>query len=190
MITVACVLRSGGDYDAEYVERLRHGVDSHLSGHAFVCLSDLPCESIPLTSDWPGWWAKMELFKLPGPVLYFDLDTVIVGDLADVALQALTGVTMLADFYRPERAQSGVMSWGGDLSWVYRKFAASPAEFMAQYRGDGELLADWLPAAARWQDVLPGRIVSRKLPQTRNPMEAVVCFHGRPRPRDVGWSVS
>lgn len=192
MITVACVLRAGGDYDAEYVERLRSGVDSHLSGHAFVCLSDcaVSCESLPLTSDWPGWWAKMELFKLPGPVLYFDLDTVITGGLWAIAQQARGGVTMLSDFYRPERAQSGVMAWGGDLSWVYRQFAASPDEYMAQYRGDGELLADWLPDAARWQDVLPKRIVSRKVPPTRNPMEAVICFHGQPRPRDVGWIVS
>ena len=83
MITVACVLKSGGDYGAEYVRRLKEGVDRNLDGHRFVCLSDVavPCERIPLKHDFPGWWAKLELFYLDGPVLFFDLDLVITDRL-------------------------------------------------------------------------------------------------------------
>ena len=84
-LTIACVLRSGGDFDAEYVERLRDGVAANLSlPHRFVCLSDIevPCERVALRHGWPGWWSKLELFEqLKGRVLYFDLDTVIAGSL-------------------------------------------------------------------------------------------------------------
>lgn len=93
---VACVLKSGGDFDAEYVERLRDGVKKYL-GIRFVCLSDVdvPCERIPLTQNLPGWWSKMELFRpdIEGDIFYLDLDTVIVGDLRPVV--ALEGVRML-----------------------------------------------------------------------------------------------
>src|SRR5262245_61940013 len=91
MLTIACVLKSGGIYDATWVARLRDGVARHLPlTHRFVCLSDVevPCERIPLEHDWPGWWAKVELFKLKAPVLFFDLDTAIVGDLENIGVHA------------------------------------------------------------------------------------------------------
>jgi len=88
-LTIACVLRSGGDFDQEYVERLRDGVAANLSlPHRFVCLSDVevPCERLALQHGWPGWWSKLELFEqLKGRVLYFDLDTVIAGSLDEIA---------------------------------------------------------------------------------------------------------
>ena len=186
--TVACVLRSGGDYDAEYVERLQAGVNQHIDAE-FVCLSDVAVPNrVPLLHDWPGWWAKMELFRLPGPVLYFDLDTVIVGNLSDIAAQS--GVVLLSDFFQPRLAQSGVMFWGEDESWLYRTFSNHADAVMAKYRGDGEYIRDMMPGAKRWQDVVPGQVVSRKVSNTRNPDERVVCFHGQPRPRDVKWIVS
>lgn len=186
---VASVLRSGGDYDAEYVQRLASGVADHLHGARFVCFSDVPvpCDRIPLLHDWPGWWAKMELFRLPGPVLYFDLDTVITGGLSDIADQS--GVVLLSDFFQPRLAQSGAMFWSEDESWLYREFTNHADEVMAKYRGDGEYIRDMMPGARRWQDLLPGQIVSRKVTNTRNADERVVCFHGQPRPRDVGWSI-
>lgn len=86
-LTIACVLRSGGVYDAEWVAKLQRGVARHMTlPHRFVCLSDVdvPCERIPLVTDWPGWWSKIELFRkglFDGPVLYTDLDSVITGPL-------------------------------------------------------------------------------------------------------------
>ena len=117
MLTVACVLKSGGTYTPEWVGRLRAGVKRHLPReHMFVCLSDVdvPSMRIPLEHDWPGWWSKMELFRLPGPILYFDLDTAIVGSLSDIAdyiAEAKAPFTMLRDFYAPSHRGSGVMAW-------------------------------------------------------------------------------
>jgi len=70
MFTVICVLRSGGQYDAEWVRKLRDGVKRNLARpHRFVCLSDVdvPCERIPLQHDWPG-WPKNEVTGIPSDI--------------------------------------------------------------------------------------------------------------------------
>lgn len=198
MLNVACVLKASNDYDAEYVERLRDGVKKHLKEpHRFVCLSDVevPCERIELKHDWPGWWSKIELFRpdIDDDLLYFDLDTLIVGDLSDIA--KVRHLTMLADFFADYPA-SGVMY----LPWfergeVWRKWIKDPRAHMVEQGGHGDggfLRKVWGNRPARWQDEVPGQIVSYKkhvrgrgLPDDAR----VVCFHGQPRPRAVEWKI-
>jgi len=194
MLTVACVLKSGGIYDASWVERLRAGVTRHLPiAHRFVCLSDIdaPCERIALERDWPGWWSKIEALRLEGPVLYFDLDTAIVGELTDIAhCCEVAPFIMLRDFYRPDGLGSGVMGWNAfDVSAIsfYERFAIVPAGWMKAIGGRGD--QGFIEDAAnhdgifRWQDALPGQIVSYKV-HCRNGIPAdarVVCLHGRPK---------
>lgn len=182
---IACVLTSGGPYTVEYVERLKAGVDAHLSGHEFVCLSDVdvPCERIPLTEGLPGWWSKLELFRLPS-ALYFDLDTVITGDLSEIAAHPHT-FTMLSDFYRLEKPASGVMAWRGDYSFLLDEY--DPARTYPGHGDQGYIAANIEPE--RFQNLFPGQIVSRKVKNTRNSNERVVCFHGEPRPHAVGWNI-
>lgn len=198
MLTVACVLKSGGIYDASWVARLRAGVARHLPlQHRFVCLSDVdvPCERIPLQHDWPGWWSKMELFKLPGPVLYFDLDTLPVGDLGDIAGHAAeTPFTMLRDFYAPDHFGSGVMAWNGDAPrQLYDEFAKDPERLMRVSRarmGDQAFVEETYgkDKITRWQDVLPGQIVSYKAHNCAHRIPAgarAVCLHGKPKFGDM-----
>lgn len=196
MITVLCVLRSGGIYTPIWVDRLRAGVKRHLAAaHKFVCLSDISvnCERIPLQRDWPGWWSKIEALRVPGPALLIDLDTLIIGDLSDIARQAeRRELVMLRDFYRPHGLGSGVMAWNGDLSRLYVTFAEAPEMAMAEFRQGGdqsfiEVLVD-LDRVTRWQDAVPGQIVSYKadLCQERAPANArVLCLHGRPKFGDM-----
>jgi hypothetical protein len=209
MLTIACVLKSGGIYDATWVERLRDGVARHLHApYRFVCLSDVdvPCERIALEHDWPGWWSKIEAFRLPGTVLYFDLDTAIVGDLTDVArVAARNGTTVLQDFYRlGEGIGSAVIAWN-DLDLcrtLYDIFAADPDGWQSRVggRGDQGLLEDAGFAAHyhRWQLDLPGQVVSYKRhcrgidPVTGRatvagiPKDArVICLHGLPKFADM-----
>lgn len=198
---VACVLRSGGHYDVEYVERLRDGVAKHLPiDHRFVCISDVnvPCERIVLRSTWPGWWAKIELFWRSQPVLYFDLDTIICGDLSDIAAQAeKPEFTILRDFYRKDGLGSGMMAWGIDMKSLYDRFFERPSEFIDKYRGRGDqgFIEDHVDRkiTATWQDRLPGQVVSYKVhvrDAGKVPEGArVICFHGNPRPREIGWNV-
>ncbi len=210
MLTVACVLRSGGIYDATWVARLKAGVARHLPHfqHRFVCLSDVdvPCERIPLVHGWPGWWAKVELFRLPGPVLYFDLDTAIVGSLSEIASQTASGMgfTILQDFYRATGFGSGVMAWDDrfDALRLYAAFASDADGWMQTCQGGGDqqfIERQGLNTFRRWQDDWPGQVVSYKYhccggrsPITGQMMPGgipanarVVCLHGRPKFADM-----
>lgn len=57
-MTVACVLKSGGVYDGEWVRRLRGQVNWHLKAeHDFACLTDVDVDGVdtePLGLDLPG----------------------------------------------------------------------------------------------------------------------------------------
>jgi hypothetical protein len=92
-LTVACVLWVGPfrqrRYTEQWVMRLKAMVERQLTiPHRFVCLSNVcvPCERIPLTEGWPGWWSKLELFKhdLGERVLYLDLDVLVTDSLDEL----------------------------------------------------------------------------------------------------------
>lgn len=209
MITVACVLRSGGTYDAEWVAKLQRGVARHLSSpHRFTCLSDVdvPCERIPLNVDWPGWWSKLALFEpgvFQGPVLYLDLDTVVVGSLEDIAAYPHK-FTMAHEFWRPTLLCSTAMAWNGDYSFLFDAFARDPIGLAHHYDkllpnegriGDQAFIEDQLAGqhVDTFRDLFGERsIASYKVHncQSAPPRDAaVVAFHGRPKPDQLqhGW---
>lgn len=197
-LTVACVLRSGGDYSSEYVERLRDGVARHLPlPHRFVCLSDVdvPCERIALVTDWPGWWSKLELFRpglLSGRVLYLDLDTVIQGDLLPLAAHPHR-FTMLSDLMAPARLASGVMAWDGDFRHLFERWSPrlAPRYRVTGRWGDQGWISEQLGISpSRFQSLFPGMFASYKAsPAAAKAAASVICFHGSPRPHEVGWTV-
>lgn len=213
MITVACVLRSGGIYTADWVERLAAGVRRHLPDpHVLVCLTDLPLElpgvvriQLAPTAQ-PRWWAKMELFRpdlFVGRVLYLDLDTVVVGRLSELA--AYTGpFGMIGDFYRPERSQSGILAWDAgavDAEILWQRWVAEAVSAMRRHHGDGDYMASALAGREQRLDrLLPGQIVSYKVHCLRAPHARLngtegppvvpagaraVCFHGAPKVTDL-----
>lgn len=201
-LTVACVLRSGGEYRPEHVLRLRDQVAKWLFlPHEFVCLTDRPVAGVRcvlLRHDWPGWWSKIELFRpgvLTGAVLYLDLDTLIVGPLHDLVLGHRFTVLRNVWVDPPhERIGSAVMAWDGDLSAIYEAFRADPVGFMTEGTtkdnlGDQGFIQRHSPVPmARWQDLHPGRIVSwRRDCRAGVPAGAsIVCFGGPVRPWTVG----
>lgn len=188
MITVACVLKTGGEYNRSHVEALQSMVD----GYPFVCLSDDPTVPgyVPLKHGWPGWWSKLELFTLPGPVLFFDLDTIVLDDIREFESVVLQNeFLILRDVYRgaarQSAMQSSIMAWNGDMSYVYNKFLVNPEAWMKELRGDQDFLEITVNRASYWQDVLPGALVSYKANVMGKsvPKDAkVVFFHGQPRP--------
>jgi hypothetical protein len=195
--TVACVLRSGGEYAPHHVTRLRDQVAEHLPGAEFRCLSDTSIrgvECIPLRYTWPGWWAKMELFRpdLTDDWLFFDLDTSIVGSLADMA--AVEGPVIMRDVYRPGGFQSSVMAIPHEIkAMIWDAFTVAPVSRMRFAVGGDQVFlerckgVDW----RLWQDVLPGQLCSykvdvRRLGRKPRGVRAVI-FHGKPRPWEVGW---
>lgn len=190
-VTIACVLKSGGEYTPEHVETLRQQCARYAPDAPFICLSDIDVDDrIPLEYGLRGWWSKLEVCRpeVCGDVLLMDLDTVIVGDIKDVL--SVDRFTMLRDFYKPHLAQSGIMYLPADVrANIWDHFAAHRVNIMTNFRGDGEYLNTFYGAAAsRWQDLLPGQIVSYKVHvrDKQIPDDArIICFHGRPRP----WTV-
>ncbi len=88
MITVACVWW-GTKFPFEYVTNLKASIERNTSiDHKFVCFSDTDVPNIEtriLKPGYDGWWNKLQLFdcshRLTDRVIYFDLDTLITGDL-------------------------------------------------------------------------------------------------------------
>lgn len=212
-LTVACVMRSGGWCTPEYVHRLRDGVGRHLrTPHRFACLTDMPhaieCETIRLAHDWPNWWSKIELFRAfrQGRTLYMDLDTVVNGDLSAVAA-CRAPFAMIRDRLFPDYLASGVMTWQGDYSRIYDKFASNPAGTIAAYPaptgpatpaafarlGDQAYIRDTLGAEALtpWDAAVPGVTVTSWKADNYyvRRKSAIICYHGSPRPHETNWSI-
>lgn len=190
------------EYTWKHVKALYAQCQEWSNGVEFQCLTDVGTiggiDCIPLKRNWPGWWAKMELMdpELPGDFLFMDLDTVINGPLTDIL--AVKKLTLLRDFYRDgKKLKEGL---GGGLIYmpaddavrlpVWRFFSEQPQLQMRMYpRGDQFLFERfWLNTAQRWQDVVPDQVVSYKVHCQRGvpPDARVVCFHGKPRPFEVG----
>ncbi|MDQ0455482.1 hypothetical protein [Rhizobium paknamense] len=206
MVSIFCVLRSGGEYKPDHVQRLKQQVIRHYPEADFRCLADCQVDGVttlPLLHDGPGWWSKMELFRpdIKGDILFMDLDTSIVGDLSDIA--AIRELTLMRDIYRPDGLQSSIMVLPeAARAPVWQAWIEQPDHWMRTYEKGGDqafLERFWLGNAKRFQDLLPGQIVSWKShvrpaehdDETGNgtvPDNArIVIFHGKPRPWDIGW---
>jgi hypothetical protein len=196
--TVCTVYKTGGDYTAEYVHKIYEGVKQNTTlPFEFYCFTnsdeELPGTKIALNDDLPGWWSKMELFKKHiGRAVYFDLDTIIVGNI-DKLLEYDGPMAMLQDFCNPELA-SGVMAWNSPLQFIY--YMAMERE--AHIRDNPKMWDQHLIEAAlkdkKWSVDIIQNIVktySYKLHcKDGTPSDAsIVCFHGKPRPHEINWMI-
>lgn len=195
---IVTVLRTGGDFTAGHVWALAAQLENAMGASDFICLSDDPSVPgyEPLRHDWPGWWAKMEMFRLRGPCLYMDLDTIVAGPLVPLlrVAEGCFSLTVLRDFNPNQRELgTGLMAWSGDMSALYRRFAADPEGHIAAnstpaWWGDQGFMERQPEPRVYWQDEAPGMVVSWKkhCPNGRIPAGArVICFHGKPRPWDT-----
>ena len=201
-LTVTCVYKPGNGFTDEYVYRLREGIARHLqTPHRFVVLTNRrfeDFETIPLEPGVDGWWNKLALWRanqFTGRVWYFDLDTMIVGDITDI-VEVPQEFAMLRDFYHPERAASGLMAWNADLDWSHLTHGftrQASAQYMTKERwGDqGWVSERLLDRPLLLQDQFPGRIASYKVERKKQgkmpDTASIICFHGKPRPADIGW---
>lgn len=154
-----------------------------------------------LLYDWPGWWAKMELFR-PGltsaPLLYMDLDTVILNSVR--LFLTVDRTTLLSDFYRPEQLQSSVMFLTPeDRARVWAEWIKDPAGHISRFsvlrpgfNGDQNFVEEVLGRGVqRWQDVPGCPVCSYKVHVRKGhePRNGLIVFHGKPRPWEVApWS--
>ena len=185
---IACVLKSGGDFNESHVYALQKMCSKYMPGERFVCLTDLKldCDTIPLTEDWDGWWSKIELFKLDAAV-YLDLDTILVGDCTEILEEARKHeFVIMRDVYRgkhsPMAMQSSFMCWTKSHKSIYLLFQQEKM----RPEGDQEYIEHAMAGrpVTYWQDITDG-VVSFKqdvLPNGLKDSDRVIIFHGRPRP--------
>jgi hypothetical protein len=185
-LNVICV--ATGDYlgrGEDYVSHLLSGVAKHYKGEAkFHVLREGPA----------SWWAKMQMFE-PGRFpkgercVYFDLDTIITGDLTDL-MEYDGPFAGLRDVWQPGQMGSGVMTWtSGELDHVWNAWveAGKPTD---DPRGDQAFITQHMPMAMRLQDLLPDQLGSWKANFGMNaanigPDVRAVYYHGEPRPHET-----
>jgi hypothetical protein len=202
---VACVLRTGGVYDADYVNKLANAVARNLTiPYRFVCLSNVTegfnenvHEVVPLKHDFQGWWSKVELFRrdlyVDSQWFFFDLDTVILDNIDDI-VGANHCFTTLDDFYREGHIGSGVMAW--KQRWftrIYEDFIENPQRAInSTMYGDQEWIQNKLESWDTFQARFPNAMVSFKKDCVKTATDVIVpggakvmCFHGTPKPHEV-----
>lgn len=186
---------------AEYLAKLFRGIRDNVPRgleYRCVCITDDPStlpkdvEARPSLPGGFGWWNKTLLFhpefvKRGDRVVFFDLDTIILGDLTDIA--SYSGkFAILRDWYHPEHMGSCCMAWeAGTLDHIWTTWDANGRPSFDR-RGDQFWIETMQPEADYWQDFLPGQFVSFKTDcwtQGKIPNGArVLCFHGHPRPHE------
>jgi len=196
MLKVVCVCRSGAEYNAEWVRKLKDAVARDLTlPYEFVCLSDIEVPNrVPLRHRWPGWWSKIELFSyVDGPALYLDLDTVVTGNIDH--LVGGDSFKAIRNFHDPNMIGSAVMWFPGPMKFVYDRFCERPWKWIeyhekkrnGPYLGDQAFIWDSLKRNVENFDMEKCGIKSYKFhckaglpPDTR-----LVCFGGLPKATDV-----
>lgn len=197
---IVTVLKTSNDYKKEYVDLIYKQCQKYAPSVDFICISDDPTVPgyVKMEHNWPRWWPKMEIFKIQGPVLYLDLDTVIVKDLKPILDNILKyDFIAIRDFYKDHKMQrtigSGVMFWKGDMKYLYDEFLKNPEKNMAEcnttrWWGDQGFIEKTIKTpVVYWQDVFPKKLVSWKVHCRGGiPSDAIIiAFHGKPRPWEV-----
>lgn len=197
----------GTKYSSEYVDKLYRGLKRHSSTpFLFHCFTDDPrdiAEPDVITHPLPfsqltGWWNKLYLFSddigLPkgDTMLYFDLDTLIVGNVDPIMQYSPQKLVTLRDFYQvkkhgPKAAEvgSGILMWKkGDCQSIWLRFMENPQKIMRLFKvsGDQKFIEGVVSSRMYWQDLFPGKVVSFKVHcQQGLPEQAsIICYHGKP----------
>lgn len=204
MLQIAVVLKSGGDYDWEYVERLYKNIQKHTTQEfKFVVFTDLEqfstpndIEIIPLETNLMNYWSKLEIFRLKGQVLYFDLDTIIVNNIDELLTTiescAENNFYMMEAFNLNRHHSSGVMAWNGDFEFIL-EHQKTKDEILNYGKWEQDYIVDILEENNFLISTINEYInISSYKKHCLNGVPAdtdVVCFHGKPRPKDVNWLI-
>ena len=199
MLTVWSVC-NGDKYRDSDVRILRDMVARNMDRpFRFRCLSDREIPGIDClipTENWPGWWAKLLLFRYSaGPCLYLDLDVVITGNLDRLLSDTLSTPANWAQSGHGG-CQSSVMAWDGDYSFIADSFdinqLAEPergncgAYGAQKLWGDQEFITAVMGEPGDY--IVPMQHIYSYKYHCRESLPAdasVVCFHGEPKPEQV-----
>lgn len=225
LINCACVIH-GDLYPWSYVENLHQMLRQNFSVPTKLHVFTERGRAVPdymvkhNLVDWPGvagkkraWWYKMQMFNpehYSGPMLYFDLDVVITGDLNWVLQLDPSKFWSIRDFrylWRPkwQGINSSMMWWDtGKFEYIWQDFKSKNLNsIMSVYAGDQDYLTAMidpkqlrfvdqdLVKSWRWQ-VKDGGMDMRTRVYRRpdagsiiDPKTSVIVFHGTPKPHEI-----
>jgi hypothetical protein len=225
IVDCACVIHGTG-YEWQYVERLYNMLVKQIPQGIRLHVYTEHHRSVPpyiikhCLDEWPGiggpkrsWWYKMQLFNrehFDGPLLYLDLDVVVVRDLGWITDCHTDYFWALRDFRYLQRKNisninSSVMYFDvSKFSWIWDDFVQKNInDVVKQFPGDQDYLGhvlnvnqrrlfeDRLFESYRWQVLDGGYDFQRRC--HRQPGAgarvagdtAVVVFHGQPKPHQL-----
>lgn len=224
-IDCACVIH-GNAYDWIYVERLFNMLTRHMSQkirfHVYT-ENERPVPAPMIKHVLPAWgicgpkqswWYKMKLFdssEHAGPLLYFDLDTVIVNNINWICELPTNWFWSVRDFkylWRPTHysVNSSIMWWDTqkfDYVWKYFQ-TQNLQQIIKKYRGDQDYITNTVKTqdvryldserirSWRWECLTGGNHnFKRRIHQfadaiTTIPQNTdVMIFHGSPKPSEL-----
>jgi hypothetical protein len=224
-IDCACVIHSTG-YDWIYVDRLYSMLSRHISLPIRMHVYTEKDRVVPdhmikhVLEDWPtaagpkkSWWHKMELFNAEhhqGPVLYLDLDTVIVDNIDWIFAGSPKNFWAIRDFKRLWKSDytginSSVMWWDTrEYDWVWQSFKTSNLQkLQKEFHGDQDYITQLIDykhrrffdenkvVSWRWQALDGGMDFKKRTYITPGsgtkiaPGNSLLIFHGNPKPSNV-----
>ena len=223
-IDCACVIH-GQAYAWTYVERLYNMLNRHITPGIRLHVYTEHDRPVPapmikhVLTNWgisgpkQSWWYKMQLFNSEhhrGPLLYFDLDTVIVGNIDWIWQLPTAYFWAVRDFkylWRPTYSglNSSVMWWDTTKhTQVWDQFTQEDlSKIMRKYHGDQDYISNSVPVnqrrffelerakSWRWQCVDGGYDFKKKrhfapgASTCFSPTTSIVVFHGQPKPAET-----
>lgn len=223
-IDCACVIH-GDAYAWKYVDRLYNMLSRHITPGVRLHVYTEAHRSVPdpyikhsllnwgISGPKRSWWYKMQLFNAEhhcGPLLYFDLDTVIVDNLDWLWNLPLTHFWAVRDFKHLWKStnysiNSSIMWWHtNSYDYVWQHFKTQElTQILRKYHGDQDYILDAIPVPERnffdterikswrWQCLDGGYNFSQKrhlLPDTGTSImhpTSVLVFHGNPKPDNI-----
>lgn len=225
----ACVIH-GSLYQWEYVDKLYNMLCRHLTPKVRLHVFTENTRIVPepyikhTLEDWTsrglrkGWWYKMQLFNLKQfkhPLLYFDLDTVIVNNIDWIwqtcSLRYFWAIRDFKSLYQPSflGMNSSVMWWDPGLhNSIWNTFKNQDVkDIQRKYHGDQDYLTAVIAPANvryfntdyvkswRWQAYNGGyEFLKRcwKEPSLGTQIDektSILVFHGNPKPDQITDSV-
>jgi hypothetical protein len=217
MATVLC-MKWGRRYGPDYVNRLYGMLQRHLTvGHRLICVTDdrreiraeVQCRPLPALTLAPEWerspWRKLSCFApgladLDGPILFLDLDVVIIDNL-DCFFAYPGEFCIIENWTQPGRGignSSVYRYWAGAHREVFESFCAQTAEVVRTCPNSQTFLSRSVPELTFWpaswcrsfkHDCLPGRLLRRLRPAAIPDGAKIIVFHGQPKPPDAARGV-
>ncbi len=223
-IDCACVIH-GDVYSWEYVTRLHNMLSRNISVGIRMHVYTEETRPVPDTMikhvlpEWhiggpkKSWWYKLQVFNpdhYSGPLLYFDLDTVIIKNIDWIWQNSLRYFWTLRDFkyiWRPTSMLANTSAMWFDtrrFAHVYQNFINDDIQkIMRRYNGDQDYISEVIPQehrrfldtnrvkSWRWQALDGGFDFSRRKYLTPGTgtyvadQTSLLIFHGKPKPHEV-----